>query len=138
MMTRRTYYTLSLTWGLPITLVGLLAALVLINTGHQPKQFGWAWYFEVGKGWGGLNLGFIILCGKDSNNVLKAHEYGHSFQNCKYGFAMVFLTLASAIRYWYYTLMERIGKTLSDYDSWWFEAQATKIGVENILNGTNI
>ena len=134
-MSRKTYYTLSLTWGLPLTLVGILVALALMFVGYRPKRFGWSWYFEVGKNWGGLNLGLIFLCGKDSDNVLKAHEYGHSFQNCKYGPAMVLLTLASAARYWYYTVIEDwLGKNLPDYDSWWLEKQATETGIKYILN----
>lgn len=134
-MSRKTYYTLSLTWGLPLTLVGILVALALMCVGYRPKRFGWSWYFEVGKNWGGLNLGLISLCGKDSDNVLKAHEYGHSFQNCKYGPAMVLLTLASAARYWYYTVIEDwLGKNLPDYDSWWLEKQATETGIKYILN----
>lgn len=133
-MDRKTYYTMSFTWGLPLALCGLLVAAVLMIMGYRPKRFGWAWYFEIGRHWGGLDLGLIFLCCKDASNVTKAHEYGHSFQNCKYGFAMIFITLASIARYWYYTLMERLGKALPDYESWWFEAQATEIGLKNILN----
>lgn len=134
-MNRKVYYTLSLTWGLPLTILGLIGAIALMCLGYRPKRFGWAWCFEVGKGWGGLDLGLIILCGKDSSNVLKAHEYGHSIQNTKYGFAMVFLTIASAARYWYYTVVEDWwGKKLPPYDSWWLEAQATKIGTDQIIN----
>lgn len=134
-MSRKTYYTLSLTWGLPLTILGLLAASALIVLGYKPKRFGFAWCFEVGKGWGGLNLGIIIFCGKGSSNTLKAHEYGHSIQNTKYGAAMVFLTLASAARYWYYTVMEDwLGKKLPPYESWWFERDATALGTQFILN----
>ena len=134
-MSRKTFYTLSFTWGLPLTICGLLVAVSLMFVGYRPKRFGWAWCFEVGKGWGGLDLGLIILCGKGSSNTLKAHEYGHSIQNTKYGWAMVFLTLASAARYWYYTIMEDwLGKKLPPYESWWFEVQATEIGLENILD----
>lgn len=130
-MSRKTYYTLSLTWGLPLTLVGLLVGLALLATGHRPKRFGWTWHFEVGKGWGGLSLGLIFLCCKDADNPLKAHEYGHTFQNCKYGPAMVLFTLASAGRYWYRTVMrDWLGKKLPDYDSWWFEGQATTLGTQ--------
>lgn len=132
-MSRKTYYTLSLTWGLPMTILGLLAAAVLIVLGYKPKRFGWAWYFEIGNHRDGFSLGFIFFCGKKSSNVTKAHEYGHSFQNCKYGFGMPILTLCSVARYIWFCLLESMGKPLPDYDSWWFEGQATEVGLYNIL-----
>ena len=133
-MSKKTYYILSFTWGLPLTVCGLLVAIVLMILGYRPKRFGWAWYFEVGRHYDGLSIGFIFFCGKYASNVTKAHEYGHSIQNTKYGWALVFLTLASAARYWYYTVMEDwLGKKLPDYDSWWFEKQATETGIHYIL-----
>lgn len=134
-MSRKTYYTLSLTWGLPLTFLGLLGTIVLMCMGYKPKRFGWAWYFEVGRSCDGFSLGPIFFCGKYASSTTKAHEYGHSIQNCKYGIAMVFLVFASISRYWYYTIMEDwIGMNLPKYDSWWFESQATKIGTDQILN----
>lgn len=133
-MSRKTYYTLSLTWGLPMTILGLLAGVVLIVLGYKPKRFGWAWYFEIGNHRDGFSLGFIFFCGKKSSNVTKAHEYGHSFQNCKFGLTMPILTLCSIIRYWYYTVVEDwLGMDLLPYNSWWFEKQATEIGTKYIL-----
>lgn len=137
-MSRKTYYTLSFTWGLPMTILGLLAGVVLIVLGYKPKRFGWAWYFEIGNHRDGFSLGFIFFCGKYASNVTKAHEYGHSFQNCKYGFGMLILTLCSIIRYWYYTVVgDWFAMKLPPYGSWWFEAQATTIGTQNILNINN-
>lgn len=132
-MTRKQYYVMSFTWGLPCTILGLLVATVLIVFGHRPKRFGWAWCFEVGRHQDGFSLGFIFFCGKYASNVTKAHEYGHSFQNCKYGLLMPILTLCSVARYIWFCLLELCGKPLPDYDSWWFEGQATKIGINNIL-----
>lgn len=134
-MNRKMYYVLSFTWGFPMTIIGLLVATLLMIAGYRPKRFGWSWYFEVGRHWGGLNLGLIFFCGKYASNVTKAHEYGHSFQNCKFGLTMPILTLTSAARYWYYTIAEDwLGKKLPDYDSWWFEKQATETGIHYVLN----
>lgn len=134
-MSKKSYYTLSFTWGLPLTILGLLAGVVLIILGYQPKRFGWAWCFEVGRHYDGFSLGFIFFCGKYASNVTKAHEYGHSFQNCKFGLTMPILTLCSIVRYWYYTVMgDWLGRDLPQYNSWWFEKQATEIGTKYILN----
>lgn len=137
-MSKKTYYTMSFTWGLPMTILGLLTAAVLIVLGHKPKRFGWAWYFEIGNHRDGFSLGFIFFCGKKSSNVTKAHEYGHSIQNCKYGLIMPFFTIASAVRYWYYTVVEDwLGGKLPDYElSWRFESNATKLGIK-YLTGEN-
>lgn len=134
-MNRKTYYSLSFTWGLPLTLCGLLVAAALMFVGYRPKRFGWAWYFEIGRHWGGLNLGLIFLCCKDASNVTKAHEYGHSIQNCKFGLIMPFFTIASAVRYWYYTVVEDwLGGKLPDYElSWRFESNATKLGIKYLI-----
>lgn len=35
-MNRKTFYTLSLTWGLPLTLIGAVVALFLLATKHRP------------------------------------------------------------------------------------------------------
>lgn len=134
-MSKKTYYTMSFTWGLPMTVLGLLAASALMVLGYRPKRFGWAWYFEVGRHRDGFSLGFIFFCGKYSSNVTKAHEYGHSFQNCTYGFAMIPLVLASVVRYWYYTVVEDwLGRKLPDYESSWrFESNATKLGIKYLI-----
>lgn len=134
-MKRILFYILNLTWGLPLTLCGLLVSAVLMFVGYRPKRFGWAWYFEIGRHWGGLNLGLIFLCDKNASNVTKAHEYGHSIQNCKFGLIMPFFTIASAARYWYYTVVEDwLGRKLPDYESSWrFESNATKLGIKYLI-----
>lgn len=125
------FYFLSLTWGLPLTLAGLIVALVLICTGRKPKRFGLVWYFNVGRNWGGLELGLFFLTDENDSLSTKCHEFGHGIQNCVYGFLMPFLVcIPSAIRYWYRELRyNRKGKTPpTSYDSIWFEGQATKWG----------
>jgi len=124
------YFLLSFTWGLPMTLIGCIAAVAMIITGHKPKRFGWAIYFEIGKGWGGVNLGPVFICNRDSSDNLKAHEFGHSIQNCYFGPLMIFIVaIPSATRYWIREWKKSRGvKNLPPYDSIWFEGQATELG----------
>lgn len=130
MINKIVYYVLAITWGLPLTLIGGLVALVLLATGHRPKRFGWCLYFEVGTGWGGLELGLIFLCQKNAPYDTKAHEFGHSIQNCFFGPLMIFIvSIPSAIRYWVRIWKTKRGeKNLPPYDSIWFEGQATQLG----------
>ena len=74
------YYILSLTWGLPLTLIGLLVAWYLMAVeGKQPKRCGGCWYFVIGdKPWGGLELGLVFLIDSKESVHTKWHEYGHS------------------------------------------------------------
>lgn len=128
-MTKRLFYLLNLTWGLPLTLCGLAVALFLRVTGYRPQRWGWCWYFNIGKTrWGGLNLGLVILCQPDAPASLKNHELGHAIQNSRLGPIMLFFVLCSAIRYHYINYLESKGKPTPPYDSWWFEGQATQLG----------
>lgn len=134
MMTKKKFYALSFTWGLIMVLAGAVVALWMTKVKHiKPKRYGWVWCFENGRGWGGLSLGLVFLCQERASEHTKAHEFGHAIQNARLGPAAVILTLASAARYWYYTIMEDwLGKNLPDYDSWWFEGQATALGKQYI------
>jgi hypothetical protein len=128
-MKKALFYILSLTWGLPMTLIGLIAALFLIVVGYKPKRFGWCYYFEVGKTWGGANLGIIFIACKGLSNNIKSHECGHAIQNCVWGPLMPFvICIPSAIRYWMRSFQFYQGKELKPYDSIWFEGQATRWG----------
>ena len=132
-MKRTMYYVMSFTWGLPLTLCGLIVALFLIGTGHRPQRWGWCWYFNVGKSrWGGLNLGLVILCQPDAPASLKNHEFGHAIQNSYLGPIMLFFVLCSAVRYHYINYLEKEGLPVMPYDSWWFEGQATEYGYKYI------
>ena len=82
---RATYYILSFTWGLPMTLFGCIVALGFLITGHRPKRYGWDWYFEIkGIGWG-LELGIFFIAPDGECEQLKAHEQGHGIQNIYLG-----------------------------------------------------
>ena len=129
-MKKSLYYMLSFTWGLPLTLIGLIVGLALVTVGIKPKKWLYGYYFEIGKGWGGLNLGIVFFCGKGCSTHTKNHEFGHSLQNCVFGIFTFFIVhIPSFIRYWYRELRRFMGlKNESAYDDIWFEGQATKWG----------
>lgn len=129
---KKTFYLLSFTWGILLTLVGCIVSVVLLALGYKPKKWGYCYYFEVGEHWGGLELGPFFLVDKSSSILTKNHEHGHAFQNCKLGLFMPFVvSIPSAIRYWFRRIAEKNGKPCqSGYDEIWFEGEATKLGTE--------
>lgn len=95
------FWLLSLTWGLPMTLIGAAAALFLRWRAYIPTRFGPCWVFVVGERWGGVNLGPIILVSKGSGSNTINHEIGHALQNCIWGPLFPFvIAIPSVIRYW--------------------------------------
>lgn len=130
-MKKSTFWLLSLTWGLPMTLIGLIASVVLLILGYRPKKWGYCYYFEVGEGWGGVELGAFFVVSKDARDHTKSHEFGHGLQNCYYGFLMPFIVcIPSAARYWYRNIRYSLGyKNKTSYYDIWFEAQASEWGI---------
>jgi hypothetical protein len=129
------FYLLSFTWGLPMTLVGCVVSFVLLSLGYKPKKYGYCWYFEIGNNWGGLELGVCFLTDTTPTVDTKNHEHGHAFQNCFFGPLMPFVvSIPSAIRYWYREFKYcKKGKTPpTDYDSIWFEGDASRRGTKFI------
>lgn len=131
-MSKRIFWLLSLTWGLPMTLVGGVVYIALRITGHKPKKVGYTTWFEVGTGWGGLSTGPVIVTCKNSRMSVLSHEYGHSINNCQLGPFMVVWSIASMIRYWYRELRYHRKGLIppTEYDDFWFEALATRTGKE--------
>lgn len=128
-MRKSLFYILSLTWGIIMTTVGLLVAAVLTTIGYKPQKHGWCYYFEVGKNWGGVNLGIIFLTSENPSEHTKNHEHGHALQNCLWGPLMPFVvSIPSAMRYWKRHFQQRQGMKLEPYDSVWYEGQATMWG----------
>jgi hypothetical protein len=117
------FYILSFTWGLPMSLVGVVVFLVLRLCGYKAQKYGHCYHIAVGKNWGGLELGWLFLTDEKCSDFTMKHELGHGYQNCLFGPFMVILSLISACRYW----LNRWGMKL-DYYKWWFEAQANEIG----------
>lgn len=121
------FYILSFTWGLPMTLIGLICAAVMMLRGKKPTIYKGCIHFTSIYS---LNLG-IVLFTSTGSKFLKDHEYGHALQNCVYGIFSPFLvTIPSAIRFWYRQIryIDK-GKTPpTGYYDIWFEAQATRWG----------
>lgn len=131
------FYILSFTWGLPLTLFGLLIFISLAITGHKPKIFCGRIYVEVGNNWGGLEGGPFFICNKGGSLRIKCHECGHGLQNLIWDpLTPVVITIPSAIRYWYREFKYyKAGVTPpTDYDSIWFEGQATRWGLKYFGN----
>ena len=115
--------------GWQLSLIGDIVYLLLNVLGYKQKMFyDICPYFEIGKGWGGLSLGWFFVCCKDSSESLTCHEVGHPLHNANIGgWKMIGLCLMSVIRYWYYT---SCNIDWSTYDLWWFEEQATDLGTK--------
>lgn len=134
-MTKKQFYTLNLTWGIFLNIIGFITALVLLCTGAKPNKHGGGIHFKVGKNWGGVNLGLVFLTDDSPSEHTKNHEFGHAIQNAKYGLLMPFIvSIPSAIRYWYreFKYYRKGKEPPTDYDSIWFEGEATKLGNEYI------
>lgn len=135
------FWLASLTWGLPMTLIGALVAFALIYVGYTPKRFGYLIYFEVGEKWGGVELGAFFIVNKNASEHIKQHEAGHGIQNIMFGFLMPFIVcIPSATRYWIREYKKRKGlaATLPPYDSIWFEGQATRLGKKHFAQNGGV
>lgn len=77
-LTKTQFWILSFTWGLPMTFIGLLLALVMLATGHKPQIHGGSIYFEVGKNWGGMGIGPVFLIDQNPSEYRRSHEFGHA------------------------------------------------------------
>lgn len=132
--TKREFYTLSFTWGLPMTLVGLIVAAVMLAKGHKPSRFGWCIAFELPGIDYGISFGIVMICPKgetEADYKLKCHEHGHALQNIYFGvFFPLLVAIPSVIRYqirewgWRNNHAPKTG-----YDDIWFEGSATQSGI---------
>lgn len=127
------FWLASCTWGIIMTFIGAVIALVLLVTGYKPHRFHWYVWFEVGENWGGFSCGGFFFTSKNPSLHTKQHEAGHGLQNIMLGVFMPFIvSIPSMLRYWYREFLVRSGKKkyseLSDYDSVWFEKNASELG----------
>lgn len=136
-MRPRCFALLSVVWGLPLTLCGLLAAVSLTAAGYRPARYHGTWLFRVGHHWGGLGLGPVLIVSADASDRLCRHELGHAIQNCRYGPMILPLVLLSAIRYHLRRRRIRRGLPLTPYDSWRFEGEATRLGTAAVATDRN-
>lgn len=124
------YYVLNLTWGLPMTLIGLAASVALIATGRMPIRNAGCWRFIVGDNWGGVSLGLCTITDSTPNYHTIAHEYGHSLQNALWGPLFIFvIAIPSVFRYWLYRWQVKHHKKPLIYEGIWFESQASRWGI---------
>lgn len=113
------FYIASFTWGALMSIIGLFVGLALTITGHLPKVFHGRLYWEVGNNWGGFTLGCFIICSKDSTDLLRQHEAGHSLQNIILGpFFPIVIGIPSALRYWLREMKTQKDKTLFGFIIW--------------------
>lgn len=132
------YYALTFTWGLLSNILGFLVSLVFtyIFKATCTELYG-RWVFIAGNNWGGLSLGNFVFMSKSAakgTNTLR-HEIGHSLQNIIWGPLFLFVIgIPSAVRCWYReTSIYKNSKTKTDYDSIWFEGQATEWGNKYVI-----
>ena len=116
--------------GWALSFVGLIVYGILRLFRFKPKDYyGICPYFEIGKDWGGLELGWFFICCRNASEHTKMHEVGHGIQNAAFGgLRMLCLSIGSALRYW---KRELFGAKTS-YDFWWFEGQATELGTKYV------
>ena len=131
-ITKNEYYRLNFTKGLLMNIIGAIAALFILITGHKPHKHGGSILFYIGKGWGGLSLGMFSFVCKEAPERTKNHEFGHSIQNCLYGPAFITkVFIPSCKRYWEFRNKAKKGIPITEnYDDAWFEGEATKLGTE--------
>ena len=126
-------WLISCTWGSLLSFFGIIVMFFLMCKGYKPKWYMGFVYFEVGKSWGGINLGPVFVVNKSASEHILKHELGHGIQNMVYGWLMPFLVaIPSASRAWW---RKRVCATdyarylkLPGYEDVWFERQATKWG----------
>ena len=107
------YYILNCTWGCIMTLIGAVIALSLLCIGKKPKKHAGCTYFNVGKSWGGVELGCFFLTDEHDSKHTRNHEFGHSLQNCLWGPLFPFVVcIPSAIRYWLREFKTQRGKKM--------------------------
>ena len=110
---RAIFWALSLTWGLPITIIGMIVFAGLCVFGHKPKRFGFCFYIPIGECWGGLEFGPIFLVDKYEDYSVMCHEHGHGFQNIILGpLFPVLVSLRSGARYWLREIRSYTGKVI--------------------------
>lgn len=130
------YYILACTWGIIMTIIGLIVTAILFiaklfGANITFKKYGLIYGIKVGPDyWGGCELGLAFVRDqKSADSYIEPHEFGHTFQNCILGPLFPFVVaIPSAIRYWIQYFNDKKGKQNPPYDSVWFEDAATKCG----------
>lgn len=127
--------SLSKRQGWVMNAIGHLVYRTLIMLGFTPLSYkGVCEHFVIGRKWGGVSLGFFFICDSDSVDYIKSHEVGHCIQNAMVGgFTMALFSIASAAR----CLWRKIIKLQTSYYSWFFEGDASQMGVAYVQKWGN-
>jgi len=127
------YYVLSFTWGILMTLISLLVTVVLFLPSLFTKKikfgkWGWVYYIQLGKYWGGFETGIMFLRDEESDEAyINNHEFGHTMQNILFGPLDPFIsTIPSVIHYWLSEIFPKYGE--KPYAALWFEDSADQCG----------
>ena len=122
--------------GWVLSFVGLIVYGTLRLFRQKLKDYkGICPYFEIGKNWGGITMGWFFICCKNCGDSTKSHEVGHSIQNAAVGgFKMLAYSIGSVVRYWW----RKIFGAKTSYDNWFFEGDATRFGIEYVRLHTEI
>lgn len=140
------YWIWGLTWNGLLSFMGIFVTLfALIFKKGKIHKNGYGIITEFGGNWGGLNLGIFSFCGSYSGSDFyehtRKHEFGHSLQGLIWGPLQLFvIVIPSVCRYWYQRNRDSKGLPNKEYDSIWFEGQATRWGskaIDNIEGGIN-
>lgn len=117
------FWALSCTWGIIMTLLGAIGALVFLAMGHRPARVGYSYMFVIGQGWGAVSIGpFLWMSeGMAKQTEMRLHEAGHSIQNCLWGVLFPFIVMIPS-------LISVAVSTESAHRERWFERQATDFG----------
>ena len=117
------FWALSCTWGIIMTLLGAIGALVFLAMGHRPVRVGYSYMFAFGSGWGSATFGPFIFAseGNAASRDIRLHEAGHSIQNCIWGVLFPFVVAIPS-------LISVAVSTESAHRERWFERQATDFG----------
>ena len=125
------FWLLSLSWGAPLTLCGLVCGAVLLLCGVKPAVSNGFLCFFIGNAPGAFSLGPVLFLPTKAGRMLFRHEAGHGIQNILLGIFMPFvISLPSLIRFlWREARIRRgEGRLLPPYESIWFESWATRLG----------
>lgn len=122
------YYLTACTWGIILTVIGLLVSGVLAVVKLFAKDRvvfkPYYWIYSISAGptyWGGLEFGLCFVRDHKSWSRIDIHEFGHTLQNCLFGPLFPFIVWIPSV-IWYWSDSEK------PYDSMWFEDAATQCG----------
>lgn len=131
------FYLLSFTWGIVMTLVGLFALLYIYLFMHKSVDIfmvaGRVCIRHKTKIFGGISLGIVYYIDKRNSYRLHTHELGHTVQNVMFGLLFPVLigipsVIRANLRRKFPSLRYDRHKRYIEYDSIWFEGQATELG----------